>query len=264
MPSPFPGMDPYLESPSRWGGVHARLIAVLGEVLTRAIAPRFFVESEYRITVLHPDDPGYRSIRPDIAVVEPAEVMVEVGRWGGGVAEPAFVPLPRPIEVRTPFLTVLDTADRRVVAVIEVVSPINKLPGSNGHADFHRKRREVMASEVHWLEIDLLRAGTRPPEVRGRGDYYALLHRAGEEAVAEVWFMASRQPLPTIAVPLLPSFADAPLDLQAVVATVYDRFRYDLVLDHGAPPPAPPLSEADATWVAECVARARGGVGDER
>jgi hypothetical protein len=26
MPSPFPGMDPYLESPELWRGFHARLI----------------------------------------------------------------------------------------------------------------------------------------------------------------------------------------------------------------------------------------------
>src|SRR5437016_9055994 len=46
MASPFPGMDPYLERPDRWSGVHAGLIAVLREVLARQVAPRFFVDSE--------------------------------------------------------------------------------------------------------------------------------------------------------------------------------------------------------------------------
>jgi len=46
MPSPFPGMDPYLERPDRWSGVHTRLIAVIGEMLARQVAPRFFVDSE--------------------------------------------------------------------------------------------------------------------------------------------------------------------------------------------------------------------------
>jgi len=45
MPSPFLGMDPYLERPDRWSGVHARLIAVIGEMLARQVAPRFFVDS---------------------------------------------------------------------------------------------------------------------------------------------------------------------------------------------------------------------------
>ena len=33
MPSPFPGMDPYLEDPHRWPGVHLFLIAVFNMIL---------------------------------------------------------------------------------------------------------------------------------------------------------------------------------------------------------------------------------------
>jgi hypothetical protein len=29
MPSPFPGMDPYLENPEFWPGVHNRLIVAI-------------------------------------------------------------------------------------------------------------------------------------------------------------------------------------------------------------------------------------------
>ena len=58
MRSPFPGMDPYLERPDRWGGVHAGLIAVMREILSRQVAPRFFVDSEDGVYVLGLDDPA--------------------------------------------------------------------------------------------------------------------------------------------------------------------------------------------------------------
>ena len=84
------------------------------------------------------------------------------------------------------------------------------------------KRRRGIESTAHWIEIDLLRAGERPPEARTRSDYYAALHRAGQGDALEVWFADLPSPLPTIAVPLLPTMADVALDLQASVTTLYD------------------------------------------
>ena len=72
MPSAFPGMDSYLETPARWGGVRTRLIAVIGELLTRQVAPRFFMDSEDVVYALGLDDPGRPLVRPDITVVEAA------------------------------------------------------------------------------------------------------------------------------------------------------------------------------------------------
>ena len=34
IPTPFPGMDPYLEHPTLWPGVHNRLIIALADVLS--------------------------------------------------------------------------------------------------------------------------------------------------------------------------------------------------------------------------------------
>ena len=39
MPSPFPGMDPWLESPLLWPGVHARLIPLFAEQLAPQVIP---------------------------------------------------------------------------------------------------------------------------------------------------------------------------------------------------------------------------------
>src|SRR5688572_2187010 len=60
MASPFPGMDPYLEAPDLWAGVHGALIATLREFLSPLVAPRFFVDTEDSVYILGPDDPGRR------------------------------------------------------------------------------------------------------------------------------------------------------------------------------------------------------------
>jgi hypothetical protein len=151
-----------------------------------------------------------------------------------------------------------DRASRQIVTIIELLSPINKTPPLQSgvtppsRAEFMQKRRETMASTTHWLEIDLLRAGERPPEVRGATDYYALLKRAGTQE-AEVWPMALRDPLPTIAVALPPGQADVPLNLQAVMDDLFERYRYAELLDYSSPPRAAGLPLDDMQWVAEQV-----------
>jgi len=224
--SPFPGMDPYLERADRWSGVHARLIAVIGELLTREVAPRFFVDSEDSVYVLGLDDPARPLVRPDLYVAEAAGARGSspVGSRGR-IAAPTVLDVPASLEMRAPYLNVIDTADRQVVTTIEALSPINKAPGSSAQRDFLRKRERVLNSDTHWLEIDLLRAGVRPPGIPARGDYDAALHRAGVLDRLEAWFVGVREPLPTVAVPLRPPFEDVPLDLQEVVELVYDRYR---------------------------------------
>ena len=43
MPSPFPGMDPFLEEPAGWSGVHSRLINTISDELAARLVPTFFV-----------------------------------------------------------------------------------------------------------------------------------------------------------------------------------------------------------------------------
>jgi hypothetical protein len=252
-------MDPYLERPDRWSGVHARLIAVIGEVLARQVTPRFFVDSEDNFYILGLDDAARSLVRPDIYAVE-GEGAASLSPARGQIAAPVVLDLPASLEIRAPYLKVIHTAERQVVTTIEVLSPINKVPGSSGQRDFLRKREQILRSSTHWLEIDLLRAGTRPRGIPLRGDYYAALHRAGVRDRLEAWFVSLRDPLPTIAVPLRPPFEDVPLDLQEAVELVYERYRYDAGIDYAEDAP-PPLRKADAAWVGERVAAWRRGRG---
>src|SRR5579864_9329065 len=106
MPSPFPGMDPYLERPDRWSGVHARLIAVIGEMLARQVAPRFFVDSEDYVYILGRDDPGRSFLRPDLSLVELAGAG-RVSPARARIAAPLLVAIPEELEIRTPYLKII-------------------------------------------------------------------------------------------------------------------------------------------------------------
>ena len=73
MRSPFPGMDPYLEDPGGWGGVHDALIALLRERLNRDLGPGYIADGDTRVYVLSPDE--QRWVFPDVSIIEtPAPV----------------------------------------------------------------------------------------------------------------------------------------------------------------------------------------------
>ena len=66
MPSPFPGMDPYLEHPALWPGVHQRSITYLGDTLNTVLPPRYVADSGERLDVVEPAP----TIYPDVVVHE--------------------------------------------------------------------------------------------------------------------------------------------------------------------------------------------------
>lgn len=117
-----------------------------------------------------------------------------------------------------------------------------------------------MSAPVHWVEIDLLRAAERPPEVAEQSDYYALLKRAETADEFVVWYWNLRDLLPVIAVPLTAEHPDVLLDLQEAFAKTYDRY-YVERLEYREMPPPPRLQPADAAWVAGRLAAWRAGTG---
>ncbi len=229
MPSPFPGMDPFLEELRRWVGVHSWLINSISDDLADRVSPDFFVE---------------------IVVSGQRE---EPSAMAGVITAPTLIEPLYDVEIRDRYIEIRDTVNRDVVATIEVLSPYNKAAGTQGREAFLQKRKTVMASGVHWIEIDLLRAGERPPEVAGKSDYYALLKRGGTPGPFEVWHFDLRDTMPTIAVPLRLPHDDVPLDLQLVFDDVYARGHYAESTNYSGDSPLPRLRPADAAWVEECV-----------
>ncbi|MBI3946477.1 MAG: DUF4058 family protein [Armatimonadetes bacterium] len=253
MPSPFPGMDPYIEDPEVWSDFHARLAEQVSGGLNQIIQPRYVARMVPRVTydLIQVDE--RRSVRPDAGIWETGRG----GAVGGAVAviTPAPVQSLVPMEVplRLVSVEVRETGKLRLVTAIEILSPVNKRPSHEAYDEYQRKRRALLRSETNLLEIDLLRGGERPPLERPvpSAPYYLTLVRARRYPTAEVWPIQLRDPLPTVPVPLLEPDPDAPLDLGAAVAAAYERGAYGALIDYGLAPPPPPLPEAEAAWLGE-------------
>ena len=260
MPSPFPGMDPYLESPTLWPDVHHGLISHIQKALNPALRPRYVARVELRVYISDDDDPGREVLVPDVRVekLKRKGVKKPKGLPAVAIAEPLIVPLFIDEEIEEARLEIRHLETGSLVTVIEVLSPTNKIRGARGRASFMDKRRETLASEVHWVEIDLLRAGspsvTNPP--LAPSDYRILVSRAGHRKTARYWPVSIRQPLPVIGIPLREPDADVALDLGCVLNGAYDDGAYDLSIDYQKKS-EPPLQTDDAKW-ADGLLRERG------
>lgn len=252
MPSPFPGMDPFLEDPAKWGGVHQRLIVSISDYLGDVLSPHFVAWIEERVYIIRPDELERGVIVPDVYLVRRPDAG-ERAPSAGVITAPTLVePIYDPV-IHDYFIEIRDTASQELITTLEVLSPSNKTPNSQGREAFLHKRSTVRSSGVHWIEIDLLRAGERPPAVDRGHDYYVLLKRGRPLAPNEIWFFDLPDRLPTVAVPLCPPFEDVPLDLQIMVDTVYARGHYADGIDYTRSVPPPRLRPADAAWAAERV-----------
>jgi hypothetical protein len=249
-------MDPYLETPDLWPDMHHRPISEIQGTLNPLLRPHYVARVEPRVYISDEDDPGREVIIPDLRVEQGAKQPKRPA--GVAVAEPILIPLLLDDEIEEARLEIRHRESNALVTIVEVLSPTNKIRGSRGRASFMEKRREALASEVHWVEIDLLRGGdpsvTRPP--LRPCDYRVLGSRAGDRLRAKYWPVSVRQALPTIGIPLRGRDPDVPLDLNAVLRAAYDHGAYDLSVDYHKEPD-PPLSAEDAAW-ADALLRERG------
>src|SRR5436305_13223424 len=87
MPSPFPGMDPYLEDPNHWGNVHHGLIGEIQAQLNAKVRPRYVVRVEERVYVVPEDDPSHQLFRvPDVKILRGRRVKSRAGAVASAVA----------------------------------------------------------------------------------------------------------------------------------------------------------------------------------
>ena len=248
MPSHFPGMDPYLES-ELWQAFHDRLVEQISEQLTSYIRPKYVISLAERFVFTYSIPGLYNPHKANILFgSQPADETLDCP----GVAEPAVeLASPLPEEISMVSVEIRDIAERRLVTVIEILSPANK--HSDGVRTYHRRRTALLRTSVHLMEIDLLRHGERiellgePPPA----PYYAYLSRVQRRPYTQVWPIGLRQPLPTLPVPLLPPDSDVPLDLQAAVHTCYEQGGYEHILNYNLP--LTQLKEEDQDWVAEIL-----------
>lgn len=253
MPSPFPGMDPYLEARELWPGVHNELIVQMRHLLVAQVRPKYFVDIEKRVYVIDEDDPAQRAVVADVAVTSTGRPGRTSPAGGRRWLEPAVVLMAQETEVREARLVIRAARQRTVVTIVELLSHANRVSaGSRGRQEYLAKRREVLRSGVHLVEVDLLRAGQGLPSVDPLppGDYHAHVSRVTLRPRGEVFSWGLRDPLPVIPLPLRDE--DVELDLGLALTRAYDEGGYDVEIDYDRPP-EPPLPVEDQAWAGELL-----------
>ena len=254
MPSPFPGMDPYIEHPEVWSDFHGDLAAEIRAELNKVIQPRYVARLVPRVTYEIVEIEKPRSVRPVVGVWGPRSG--SEGERGGQSAVLSPAPIENLITMELPLrlftVGVVEAGTLELVTSIEILSPVNKQPGREARGEYLRKRRALLRSQAHFIEIDLLREGRRPPLERPVpvAPYYVVLSRVERRPYVDVWPIQLFEKLPPIPVPLVEPDPDVALDLGAVVAAVYERGGYATLIDYSQQQP-PPLSEAESAWLDE-------------
>ena len=278
MPSPFPGMDPYLEDASIWPDFHQRFGTELSSVLNQDLPSPYYARVEMRPEVgIVEEGEGWDrkgAIVPDVLVVR--HPLPGRGQVAGGVVavgSHSRTEVSTGLEVEWllgppyhhHFVEIRDAnRGHKLITLIEILSPSNKQPGPDRRA-YMAKQSEVMKSDASLIEIDLLRKGQRVyphPEMGGylsglspRIDYLISINRAWKRQEDTIGFLlfplTLQDTLPCIPIPLREHYPELALDLQYVFNRTYDGGPYRRGAIDYSRPASPALGEAGARWALE-------------
>lgn len=229
---------PPLDPVRRWEGFHASWLNSIIRQLNRKLPIRYFAEPEVRL--------GSR-ITVDVGTLQGEERSFERGEEGGGIATAVDVIAEPTLSVQTDLfdpdlfeIQVFDqTAGRKLVAAIEIVSPANKDREEHCLA-FIAKCLTLLQQKVSVTIIDVVTSrgtnlffelletighpimGREPPRL------YAVACRAIEQRESrrlDAWEhpLGIGQPLPT-----LPIWLSDELAIQLELATAYEETCKDL------------------------------------
>jgi hypothetical protein len=248
MPSPFPGMDPYLERPGLWPDVHLTLIIAMRAELNATLPPRYAASADAYVWIHEPDAAARIAYRPDVFVTDD-NPQPPRGERTATIEAPASGVLPAYRKEGDKYLKIVDTDTNIVVTVIELLSPANKRLGPDRDA-YLTKRLDYLGNGVNVVEIDLLRGGERTPVddlTQAPTDYCVMVCRAEDLPRVDVWPFGLREPMPNIPIPL-PTRADEPLlDLRRCLDRAYDEGKYRRKARY-QDEPAPPIRPVDQEW----------------
>jgi hypothetical protein len=255
MPSPFPGMDPYLEVQPFWSPLHANLITAMQGELKKRVPRNYSVWSDVYIWLHEPDAiTRKKQVEPDVFLSKKSVTSATSTALAQMVA-PFTALLPALRRKGNRYLKIMEANSDQVITVIELLSPTNKRLGEDREA-YLAKRNEYLANRINLVEIDLHRAGRRmplgkptPPDT----DYYALICRAIDFPKTAIWPFSVRDRLPELPIPLKPEDGIVTLPLQPCFDFAYDIGPYDNEVDYGKSPRVP-LTKADAAWAKRLLA----------
>jgi hypothetical protein len=223
MPSPFPGMDPYLEHAKLWPAFQHQVLAWIYQSILPGLVDR------YRARV------GSRTYVSEMAL---------------------FTSILRE-EHTEEFIEIRNRGDGRLVTLVEVVSPANKTTPT-GRTTYLDKRKEAIAHRAAVVEIDLVLQGKPTLSYSRDGlpeyDYAVTVTRSATPDRYEIYTATLQKRLPKFKVPLAADDRDALLDLQAAFARAYDLGTFASQIDYkGSTPPDVPLSDENKKWVEDVL-----------
>jgi len=251
MPSPFPGMNPYLEQADVWDDFHQSFLTETRNRIAAQAGRKYVVKLEAKV-YLHEVGSDERAFvgRGDIGVSR-AEPGDEAGAAVEIIDAPVLVSIPEVDKERSSYIEIRDRERRMLITVIEMLGPTNKYSGPDREA-FLAKRQSFIYGPVNYVELDLMRGGPRMPiKEMTACDYCYFVHRAVDRRVAGFWPLSLREPLPRLPVPLRYPDADLSLDVQGLMHAVYDAAHYENYVYAGRP--EPPLSPVDAEWARQLI-----------
>jgi len=254
MPSPFPGMDPFLEGPE-WLDFHSRFVNTWCEAVADGLPDEYVANIDERVYLVEVDPDTRKLIYPDVSVSQREMATSTSPHSALATAEPMTIPLEIIEGPRETYIEILKKPELSLVAVLELLSPANK--ENPGRTEYLSKRNAVLRQNVHLVELDLLLGGQRVPMGKSlpAGDYYYILARAEERFDAKVYRWTIADALPCLPVPLRPPHADVMVDLATVFTTAYERGRFGRRLHYDRPCPAA-LRDEQRTWV-DAIAKSR-------
>lgn len=243
MPSPFPGMNPYMEARA---GVHLHLLANFGQQLASQIRPRYRIHTERDLQL--DAEPG--KFRPDLRL-QRFDPTAQMERKVAATTTPSLITenLPYSDTDIPPHLEII-TPDGEVVTIIEVLSPINK---EGEYQSYLTKRYRLLKAGISLVEIDLLRDGERIPLATSvNAPYLAAVSRAWEYPQAHIWHISWQTPCPILPIPLRPDEAEASLDLKTALDQAYE-VEFEGFIDYRQPPPGtlPPVWQQEINALLE-------------
>ena len=217
MPSPFPGMDPYLEHEKLWPSFHQHLVHTLYQMILPGLTDRYRARSAERPYV----------------------------------SEQALFTSVIKQEHHEPYLEIRQRNDSRLVTLLDVVSPANKLT-AEGRRRYERQRQEAKAANANVVEIDLVLQGAPILDCKGDNlptwDHAVLVSRWTHPDRYELYSASLAKPLPRFRVPLASNDRDTVLDLQAAVARAFEVADCAAHIDY-ARDPATTLSDDNRQWL---------------
>jgi hypothetical protein len=219
MPSPFPGMDPYLEHEALWPIFHHQIVMALYQALLPNLVDR------YRARVTQRHYATEQALFTSIIREEHHEDLVEVRHRNDG----------------------------RLVTLVDVVSPANKL-SPRGREAYLDRRREGRSHGASLVEIDLVLQGQPTLDYSREGlpewDYAVTVTRSTQPDRYEIYTATLQKRLPRFRLPLAADDRDTVLDLQTVFTRTYEQGGFAGKIDYAKPPPTA-LDEADGRWLDE-------------